>query len=136
MKEKAKILVVDDEHGVRQSFNMVLKDLYNVLLSGTGQEALDIFIQKKKTFNVFFEELINSKKLDVKVFIIKLLDRVLPDRTNWHMACFERAYRAQDIKMFRFLLERFLDKILQILSFTTIMLFFALTFKFIWNREW
>lgn len=45
MKEKAKILVVDDEHGVRQSFNMVLKDLYNVLLSGTGQEAVDIFIQ-------------------------------------------------------------------------------------------
>jgi len=45
MKEKAKILVVDDEHGVRQLFNMILKDLYTVLLSGTGQEAIDIFIK-------------------------------------------------------------------------------------------
>ncbi len=37
------ILVVDDEHGVRQSFNMVLKDQYNVLLAETGKEAIDIF---------------------------------------------------------------------------------------------
>ena len=38
-----RILVVDDENGVRQSFNMVLKDDYHVLLAGTGQEAMDIF---------------------------------------------------------------------------------------------
>ncbi|MBW2193640.1 MAG: sigma-54-dependent Fis family transcriptional regulator, partial [Deltaproteobacteria bacterium] len=43
MKKKATILVVDDELGVRQSFNMVLKDVYNVLLSGTGEEAIEIF---------------------------------------------------------------------------------------------
>jgi len=43
VKKKDTILVVDDEHGVRQSFNMVLKDEYNVLLAGTGQEAVDIF---------------------------------------------------------------------------------------------
>ena len=43
MNQKETILVVDDEHGVRQSFNMVLKDEYNVLLAGTGQEANDIF---------------------------------------------------------------------------------------------
>ncbi len=43
MEKKDTILVVDDEHGVRQSFNMVLKDEYNVLLAGTGQEAIDIF---------------------------------------------------------------------------------------------
>jgi len=43
MEKKDTILVVDDEHGVRQSFNMVLKDEYNVLLAGTGQEAVDIF---------------------------------------------------------------------------------------------
>jgi DNA-binding NtrC family response regulator len=43
MKKKNTILVVDDEHGVRQSFNMVLKDEYNLLLAGTGQEAIDIF---------------------------------------------------------------------------------------------
>ena len=43
MNKKETILVVDDEHGVRQSFNMVLKDEYNVLLAGTGQQANEIF---------------------------------------------------------------------------------------------
>ena len=43
MDKKATILVVDDEHGVRQSFNMVLKDEYNVLLAGTGEEAVNTF---------------------------------------------------------------------------------------------
>jgi len=43
MKNNYTILVVDDENGVRQSFNMVLKDKYQVLLAETGQEAMDIF---------------------------------------------------------------------------------------------
>jgi len=43
MTEKATILVVDDEHGVRQSFNMLLKDAYDVLLAETGEEAIRIF---------------------------------------------------------------------------------------------
>jgi len=41
--DRSTILVVDDEHGVRQSFNMVLKDEYNVLLAGTGEEMTEIF---------------------------------------------------------------------------------------------
>jgi DNA-binding NtrC family response regulator len=40
---KATILVVDDENGVRQSFNLVLKDEYNVLFAENGAEAIDIF---------------------------------------------------------------------------------------------
>jgi len=43
MTKKGTILVVDDEHGVRQSFNLVLKDKYHVLMAGTGKEALEIF---------------------------------------------------------------------------------------------
>jgi two-component system response regulator AtoC len=43
MNKKATILVVDDENGVRQSFNMVLKDAYSVLLAATGKEAIDVF---------------------------------------------------------------------------------------------
>ena len=43
MDKRPTILVVDDEYGVRQSFNMVLKDDYTVLLTGTGEEAIDIF---------------------------------------------------------------------------------------------
>jgi DNA-binding NtrC family response regulator len=41
--EKATILVVDDELGVRQSCNMVLKHEYNLLLAETGEKAVDIF---------------------------------------------------------------------------------------------
>jgi DNA-binding response OmpR family regulator len=43
VEKRATILVVDDEHGVRQSFNMVLKDEFKVLLAGSGNEAIDIF---------------------------------------------------------------------------------------------
>jgi len=43
MEKRATILVVDDERGVRQSFNMVLKDDYNVLLAENGDQAFDIF---------------------------------------------------------------------------------------------
>ena len=45
MSKKTTILVVDDERGVRESFNMLLKDEYNVLLAGNGEEAIDIFIK-------------------------------------------------------------------------------------------
>lgn len=44
MNKKTTILVVDDERGVRESFNMVLKDEYDVLLAENGQQAIDIFI--------------------------------------------------------------------------------------------
>lgn len=47
MKKNHTILVVDDENGVRQSFNMVLKDDYNVLLASTGHQAIDVFIKNK-----------------------------------------------------------------------------------------
>jgi two-component system response regulator AtoC len=41
--KKATILVVDDEQGVRSSFDLVLKDEFEVLLAQTGKEAIDIF---------------------------------------------------------------------------------------------
>ncbi|OGP56897.1 MAG: hypothetical protein A2V65_11405 [Deltaproteobacteria bacterium RBG_13_49_15] len=37
------ILVVDDELGIRQSFNMILKDDYKIILASTGNEALELF---------------------------------------------------------------------------------------------
>ena len=42
MNNKNTILVVDDERGVRQSFNMALKNKYHVLLAATGEKAVDI----------------------------------------------------------------------------------------------
>ncbi|MEW6188038.1 MAG: sigma-54 dependent transcriptional regulator [Thermodesulfobacteriota bacterium] len=43
MMKKPTILVVDDEFGVLQSFKMVLKDRFEVLLSETGVGALKLF---------------------------------------------------------------------------------------------
>jgi len=43
MQKKATIMVVDDEYGVRESFNMILRDDYNVFLAESGKEAIDIF---------------------------------------------------------------------------------------------
>ena len=42
-KNKATVLVIDDEHGIRQSFKMVLKDEFNVLLAETGAKAIEVF---------------------------------------------------------------------------------------------
>jgi two-component system response regulator AtoC len=56
MKKKSTILVVDDENGVRESFNMVLKDDYQVLLAGTGQEAMDIF--KKNSIDLILLDIL------------------------------------------------------------------------------
>ena len=46
MTKNSTILVVDDEHGVRQSFNMVLKENYQLHFAEDGKTALDIFKQK------------------------------------------------------------------------------------------
>ncbi len=43
MDKKATILVIDDEYGIRESFNTVLKEEYFVLLAETGEEAVKIF---------------------------------------------------------------------------------------------
>jgi two-component system, NtrC family, response regulator AtoC len=56
MKKKGTVLVVDDEKGVRESFNMVLKDDYHVLLAGTGQEAMDIF--KKNSIDLILLDIL------------------------------------------------------------------------------
>ncbi|MDI6687574.1 MAG: sigma-54 dependent transcriptional regulator, partial [Desulfobacterales bacterium] len=53
---KATILVVDDERGIRQSFNMALKDKYHVLLAGTGEKAIDIF--QKNTIDLILLDIL------------------------------------------------------------------------------
>ena len=46
MIKNSTILVVDDEHGVRQSFKMVLEEHYRLHFAEDGQTALKIFNQK------------------------------------------------------------------------------------------
>ena len=43
MDKMTTVLVVDDENGIRESFKMILKDHYQILLAETGEEALAIF---------------------------------------------------------------------------------------------
>ncbi len=43
VSDKKSILVVDDEYGVRESFNLVLSDDYEVFLAESGKEAIEIF---------------------------------------------------------------------------------------------
>lgn len=40
---KATILIVDDEEGIRDSMRMLLKDQYRLVFSGSGREALKLF---------------------------------------------------------------------------------------------
>jgi len=40
--EKRKVLIVDDEPGVRESVRMVLKDQYDAVLASSGEEALEM----------------------------------------------------------------------------------------------
>jgi DNA-binding NtrC family response regulator len=46
MDNSAAILVVDDEFGVRQSFNLILKDTYEVILAETGSQALEVLSKR------------------------------------------------------------------------------------------
>jgi len=45
MTDPATILVVDDEHGIRESLRILLEDDYNVLLCAGGKEAVDVFME-------------------------------------------------------------------------------------------
>src|SRR5436853_7713675 len=42
--EKRKVLIVDDEPGVRESLRMVLKEQYDAVLATSGEEALDMLV--------------------------------------------------------------------------------------------
>ena len=45
MGKQGTILVVDDENGIRQSFKVLFKDWYHVLVAGTGKEAIDLLTE-------------------------------------------------------------------------------------------
>ena len=50
MNKQANILVVDDEDGIRQFFNTILRGEYNILLAEAGMQAIDIC--KKNTLDL------------------------------------------------------------------------------------
>lgn len=46
MEDRAKILIVDDELGPRESLNMVLKPFYNICMADNGSKAIEIIGEK------------------------------------------------------------------------------------------
>lgn len=78
-KNKKKVLVVDDEQGVRQSFRMTLKDNYDILEANNGKEALKILQENRPDVILLdiimpqmsgIEVLKNMKEIGVQVPII------------------------------------------------------------------
>src|SRR5512147_245543 len=43
--EKRKVLIVDDEPGVRESLRMVLKEQYDSVMASSGEEALEMLTE-------------------------------------------------------------------------------------------
>ena len=78
---KEKIMVVDDDRGILESFDVLLGDDYNVLFARNGYEALEIF--KKESPSLMFLDMrmpgidgievlkrIKKESNDVKVVMI------------------------------------------------------------------
>ena len=64
-RTKATILVVDDEQGIRQSFNMVLKNQFNVLMADSGKEAIELFTRNSVALVLLDILLQNENGLDL-----------------------------------------------------------------------
>jgi two-component system, NtrC family, response regulator AtoC len=64
---KATILVVDDEQGIRQSFNMVLRNQYNILMADCGKDAIDLFVKNSVDLILLDIILQNESGLDLLV---------------------------------------------------------------------
>lgn len=47
MNEKKKILICDDEEGIRESFKLILDETYNLVFATNGPEALGILKKQK-----------------------------------------------------------------------------------------
>ena len=81
MSEK-RILICDDEIGIRESLNLILKDNYNISFCHNGQECLEL-LEKGEKFNLVLLDIkmpkisgldtlrkIKAKKPELKVIII------------------------------------------------------------------
>ena len=47
MAEKPRILICDDEEGIRESLNLILKDKYRLLFAKNGEECLNTLSKEK-----------------------------------------------------------------------------------------
>ncbi len=47
MNQNKKILICDDEEGIRESLKLILSDTYNIILVDSGEQALEILSKAK-----------------------------------------------------------------------------------------
>ncbi len=51
------VLVVDDEHGIREALRMLLKDDYKVLLANSGRSAIEMLADDKDSVDMIFSDI-------------------------------------------------------------------------------
>jgi CheY-like chemotaxis protein len=66
MTEKKKILICDDEEGIRESLNLILKDSYNLIFATNGQECLET-LKKDKNINLVLMDIKMPKQNGIDV---------------------------------------------------------------------
>lgn len=66
MLNKPKILICDDEEGIRESLNLILKDSYNLIFATNGQECLKT-LEKDKNINLVLMDIKMPKQNGIDV---------------------------------------------------------------------
>lgn len=75
MKDQKRILICDDEEGVRESLNLILEDDYNLEFACTGDEAIE------KVKNAAYDGLLLDLKMPIKdgLETLEEIKKISPD---------------------------------------------------------
>ena len=77
MNAKRQLLIVDDEEGIRESFKLILNDLYNLTFASNGIEAMERIRQSRPELVMLDIKMPKINGLEL-LKEIKKLDRSLP----------------------------------------------------------
>lgn len=66
MTEKKKILICDDEEGIRESLNLILKDDYDLIFTTNGQECLKV-LEKIKDIGLVLMDIKMPKQNGIEI---------------------------------------------------------------------
>ena len=76
MPDKKKILICDDEEGIRESFKLILGDKYDLVLTSSGKECLEC-LAKQKDINLVLLDIKMPKQNGLEV--TKDIKRIYPN---------------------------------------------------------
>jgi DNA-binding NtrC family response regulator len=109
---KPKILIIDDESGIREAFRMILKDDYTIYTAKNGREGLKQFEKQRVDLVVLdimmpelngIEVLARIKKIDptIKVTMITATKDVKSARDAMKLGAFDYITKPFDIAQIR-----------------------------------